>query len=145
MAKVVADYAHDFPRVDVFGEEHTIKIKDIGDSYGYSIKEIRRAMMAGFDLEGKRALAARRAIDEKINQLAWYGDETNNIQGFLDYPGITEYSVPSTGSGSSKTWANKSADNILVDLNGIVNAIVVGTNGIERPSTILLPITQFNL
>lgn len=145
MAKVIADYAHDFPRVDVFGEENTVKIKDIGDSYGYSIKEIRRAMLAGFDLESKRAMAARRAIDEKINSLAWNGDATNNIQGFLDYPGITEYTVPSTGTGTTKTWSTKTADQILTDLNGIVNAIVVGTNGIERPTTIILPITQYNL
>ena len=145
MAKVIADYAHDFPRVDVFGEENTIKIKDIGDSYGYSLKEIRRAMMAGFDLESKRAMAARRAIDEKINTLAWSGDSTHNIQGFLSYPGITEYTVPSTGTGTTKTWATKTADQILTDLNGLVNAIVVGTNGIERPNTMIMPITQYNL
>jgi len=145
MAKVIADYAHDFPRVDVFGEENTIKIKDLGVAYGYSIKEIRKAMMAGVPLDAKRALAARRAIDEKINSLAWSGDSTYNIQGFLGYPGITEYTVPATGTGVTKTWSTKTADQILVDLNGIVNAIVEGTNGIERPNTILMPIAQYNL
>jgi len=145
LAKIIADYAYDFPRVDVFGEENTVKIKDIGVSYGYSIKEIRRAMLAGFDLEARRASVARRAVEEKMNALAWSGDDSHNIQGFLDYPGITEYAVPATGTGSSKEWADKTADQILTDLNGIVSAITEGTSGKERPNMILMPLGQYNL
>lgn len=145
LAKVIADYAHDFPRVDVFGEENTIKIKDLGDSYGYSIKEIRRAMLVGFELESRRAGVARRAIEEKMNTLALSGSTTDNINGFIDYPGITSYTVPNNAGGTSKTWANKTATEILTDLNGIVTAIVEGTSGKERPNVILLPIAQYDL
>jgi hypothetical protein len=145
LAKIIADYAHDFPRVDVFGEENTIKIKDLGVSYGYSIKEIRRAMMSGFNLEERRANVTRRAVEEKMNSLALSGSTTDNINGFLDYPGITEYTVPSTGTGSSQNWSDKTATQILTDLNGIVSAIVDGTSGKERPNVILLPLSQYTL
>jgi hypothetical protein len=145
LARIIADYAHDFPRVDVFGEENTVKIKDIGDSYGYSINEIRRAAMAGFDLEGRRSITARRAIDEKINSIALYGDTDHNIQGLIDYPGITEYTAALNAAGTSREWANKTADEILADLNGIVTAIITTTTGKERPDTILLPIAQYQL
>ncbi len=40
-AKIINDYANDFPRVDVYGEEKNAKVKGIGASYGYSIVEIR--------------------------------------------------------------------------------------------------------
>jgi hypothetical protein len=143
-AKIIADYAHDFPRVDLFGTENTIKVKDIGDSYGYSVIEIRRAMYAGFDLEQRRARAARQAIDQRIDQIAWFGDANYNIQGFIDYPGITEYIVP-VGAAGDTTWATKTADEILADLNGIYDAIYVSTAGKEMPDTILLPIQQNQL
>ena len=62
MAKIIADYANDFPRADIAGVEHSSPVKDLGMSYGYSIKEIRRAQKAGVALDMKRAEAARRAI-----------------------------------------------------------------------------------
>lgn len=145
VAKVVSDYAHDFPRVDTVGTESTIKVRSLGDSYGYSIKEIRRSQMAGTRLDTRRAEVARRAIDELINTLAWDGDSNYSIQGFIDYPGITEYTIPNDGTGSSKLWSTKTPDKIVRDVTGLVDAIVDTTNGREAPDTLLLPLSLYNL
>lgn len=145
MAKMVSDYAQDFPRVDIYGVEYSVKPKDIGDSYGYSIAEIRRAAMAGLPLETRRAEAARRAIEDKLNYVAFNGDSATNLKGFFNYSGITEYTVASGGTGGTKTWSTKSADQILDDMNGIVHGVVSATNGIEQPDTMLLPLEQYNL
>lgn len=145
IAKIVADYAHDFPRVDVYGEEATVKVRSLGASYGYSTKEIRRAQMAGVNLDVRRATAARRAIDELVNTLAFSGDSDFGIQGLIDYPGITEYTVPNDGTGTTKTWSTKTATQIVRDVTGLVNAVVETTNGREAPDTLLLPIAQFNI
>jgi len=144
VAKIISDYAHDFPRVDVYATENTIKPYDLGDSYGYSIREVRQAAMAGQNLNSRRANTARRAIDEKMDNLAWFGDSDYNIPGFFNYPGITEYTVPN-GAGGSKTWASKTAEEINADLIGITDAISVPTKGREEANQILLPRTQYNL
>lgn len=143
-AKMVSDYAHDFPRVDVYGFEQSVKPKAVGDSYGYSIEEIRRAAMAGMPLESRRAITARQAIDDKIDYIAWYGDTATNLKGFLEYPGISEYTVTS-GTSGSKEWTDKTPDEILKDMNGLVHFVVEATNGIENPDTMLLPLAQYNL
>jgi hypothetical protein len=142
VAKIIADYAHDFPRVDIYGEEKTAKCRGIGESYGYSIEEIRRAQMAGTSLETRRANAARRANDEKVNTIAWTGDSDYQLQGLINFPGITEYTVQN-GAAASKTWASKTPDEIIKDLNGIVTAIVDSTNGVEAPDTLIIPIAQY--
>lgn len=144
-AKFIADYAKDFPKVDIGGTELTRKIYDIGVAYGYSIREIQRAALAGLDLESRRAKAARRAIEEKMSSIALSGDTNHNIPGFISYPGITEYTVPATGTGVTKTWSTKTADQIIVDLYGILNTISEGTYGKERANTILLPLAQYDL
>jgi hypothetical protein len=144
-AKMIADYAQDFPRVDVFGTETSVKPKDIGDSYGYSIGEIRRAAVTGYPLEQKRANVAREAIDNKLNYIALNGDTNTNLKGFLNYSGITEYTVASGGTGGTKTWSTKTAQQILDDMNGIVFSVINATNGIEIPDTLLLPMQQYNL
>lgn len=145
LAKIIADYATDFPRVDVGGEEHTVKIKDIGAMYAYNLKDIQRSALTGTNLPAKKAIGVRRVIEQKLNTIAWNGDAVSGLQGFIKYPGTTEYTVPATGTGTSKTWATKTADQILTDLNGIVNSIVVTTSGVEYPDTILMPITQLSL
>lgn len=145
MAKMVSDYAMDFPRVDIYGAEYSVKPKGLGAAYGYSIEEIRRAQMAGLPLETRRAEAARRAIEDKLNYIAFNGDTGTGLKGFIAYTGISEYTVASGGTGNTKTWSTKTADQILDDMNGIVHGVVAATNGIEQPDTMLMPLEQYNL
>lgn len=144
VAKIVSDYAKDFPRVDVLGVENTVRVRSLGASYGYSIKEIRRSQMAGTRLDQRRANAARRAIDELIDSLAWRGDAAYGIQGLLDYPGMTEATI-AVGAGSSKAWSAKTPDEIVADVTALLDAVTETTNGGEIPDTMVLPIAQYNL
>ena len=143
-AKVIADYAKDFPRVDIYGEEKSVKVKGIGDSYGYSIKEIRTSNRTGKGLDQRRAITARRAHDEQMNKMALKSDKVNGTFGLLDFPGITEVTLQNDGTGSSKTWASKTPDQIVRDINDMVNAVMEPTSAREVPDTLLLPIAQYN-
>ena len=143
-AKVISDYAKDFPRVDINGEEKTVKVKGIGDSYGYSIKEIRASQRAGKNLDQRRAITARRAHDEQMNRMALKSDPINGTFGLLDFPGITEVTLQSDGTGSVKNWSKKTADQIVRDINDMVNSVMEPTSAREVPDTLLLPIAQYN-
>jgi len=142
-AQIISDYAQDFPRVDVYGEEVTIKIKGIGDSFGYSIKEIRSSQMAGTRLDQRRAKTAKQAIEQLINSIGLTGDSDFGLTGLLNYSGMTEYTLIADGVGSSKTWAAKTPDQIVRDVTGLVSAVVVPTNGKEIPTILILPLTQY--
>jgi len=143
-AKVISDYARDFPRVDTYGEEVTVKIYSIGDSYGYNIMEIRTASMSNSNLESRRAFAARRAHDDKINEIALVGDPEFGMQGILKFPGITEATLPADGTGGSTRFKSKTVDQILRDINILTDAIMIPTFGIEVPDTMLLPMSVYN-
>lgn len=143
-AKVIADYAKDFPRVDVYGEETSVKVKGIGDSYGYSIPEIRMSERAGKNLDQRRATTARRAHDEMMNSMALKSNANYGTNGLIDYPGISEVALKADGTGSSKTWASKDVDQILRDINNLVDAVMVPTSGRETPDVLLLPLAQYN-
>lgn len=143
-AKVIADYAKDFPRVDVYGEEESVKVKGIGDSYGYSIQEIRASQRAGKQLDQRRAVTARRAHDEAINKMALKSDSVNGTNGLLDYPGISEVTLPSDGTGNAKTFASKTPDQIVRDVQALIDSAMTSTHAREIPDTLLLPIAQYN-
>jgi len=143
MAKIVSDYANDFPRVDTLGTKKSVQVHSLGDSYGYSIQEIRRAARANFNLDARRAMAARRGIEEKQDHLAWFGDSKAGLKGFINAEGITEY-VAASGGGGGKLWSGKTADEILADVVGIITAAPESTNGKEVPDTLILPLALYN-
>lgn len=142
-AKVIANYANDLPRADVSAKEFTSNIRGVGDSYGYDVQEIRYAQMAGQSLDTKKASAARKAHDQKINYLAWFGDADHNLPGFFTNANIPGYTVPADGTGSSKLWSAKTADLIIRDINGIINAVTTQSKGIHKANEVWMPIAQY--
>ena len=145
MAQIIESYADDLPRADIRGKEYTTPVKSIGTSYGYSVQEIRAAIYVGRSLTQRQSNAARRANDQRVNQLAWFGNSSYNILGILNNPNIPAQEVPNDGTGASTLWTTKTPDQILRDLNLITNQIPANTKGVEMPNTVILPIAQYTL
>ena len=143
MAKIISSYADDLPRADVVAREFTARVKSFADSYGYNVQEIRSAAKAGKPLQTRKANAAKRAIMQLENRVAFFGDAPTGLQGFLSNPNVTRSTVPN-GAGGSPLWANKTPDEILADLNAAADFVVSSTNGVEIPDTLILPLAQYN-
>lgn len=146
MAKIIADYADDLPRADVAGEEFSTPVRSIGDSYGYSVQDIRSSQMSGRNLPSRKAFAARRAVDQEIDRIAWSatgGNVDAGLTGLLYNANITSSTVP-TRSGRT-TWIAdaKTADEILADLNDLVGSVVGLTLGVEEPDTVGCPYAEY--
>lgn len=135
------------PQVDVDGEEASFLLQSWVLGYGYNIEEIEKAMQAGFPLEAERALTVRRGLAEAMNSMALLGDSVDGvkagIKGLFNQASTLTYSVPTTGTGATKTWSTKSADNILIDLFGMVDAIPAATKeqegGPSKSLNMLMP------
>lgn len=139
-AKIVTSYrAGDIPNVDVSCTEVTGKIFPVMAKMTYDIQEIREAAKANKPLNTKRRDAVIKAIDTKLDRVAWFGDADHNLVGLAQYPGITSATIPNDGSGTSITWASKTVDLILRDIYNGIAAIKDPTNDIESPDTLLLP------
>lgn len=145
LARIIESYADDLPRADIRGKEFTQLVKSIGASYGYSVQEIRAAVYVGRSLTQRQANAARRANDQKVNRLAWFGDDTYNILGLLNNANIPSATVLNDGVGATTEWVNKTPDQILNDMNTLANSIPFVTKGAEMPNTLLLPVAQYTL
>lgn len=145
MAKVIANYANDLPRADVTGKEFTSVIKSIGNAYGYNVQEIRSALFAGVNLSGKKAMSATRAHQEKINALAFAGDADNALPGLISNANIPEVTIAADGAGASKTFATKTADLIVRDINSVINKVTTQSKGIHRANEVWMPIEQYTL
>jgi len=146
-AKIIANLMDDLPRVDVAATRHTANVRVIGDAFGFSTQEIRNAQFAGVPLEAQRASAARRAINEEMNRIAWNGDSTHGLMGVLNNPNVPDVQVTTAaGGGFSRVWgADKTAQEIADDIGDRVIQMRNDTREVHSPTHLLLPIDKANL
>jgi len=146
--KVISNYADDLPRADVFGKEFTSIVKSLGGSYGYNIQEIREGQMAGIPLTARKAIAVRKANDQAVNRIGWFGDTAAGLQGFLTQANVPAAVVPAGVTTGNVKWDGGSPKNpieILRDMNAAPTRIIDITLGVEVPNTMLLPVIQHRI
>ena len=145
MAMVIANYAKDLPRADVTGKEFTSNIRSIGNAFGYNTQEIRSAIFAGVNLPARKAMAATRAHQEKINARAFTGDADNGLPGLISNTNVPAVTLLADGTGTSKTFASKTADKIVRDVNALINKIISQSKGVHRATEVWMPVEQYAL
>lgn len=141
-AKIINAYADDLPRADVNGIETSIPVRSVGTSYGYNIDEIQSSQLTGAGLDQRRANASRRAVEQTINTVAFFGDEVSGMPGLFSNPNIPTGAVVNPGSGTE--WVNKTPEEILFDVNDLFADIFETTLMVERGNTLLLPVNQWS-
>lgn len=138
MASIISNYATDLPRADVKGTPSTASVKSLGNSYGYSVQEMRASRMAGKSLDTRKAESARYSMERAVNTIAFAGDKKHNLMGMLS----TENNIPLytlSTSGEKTSWKDKSASEILNDINGMFSYQSKLTQDVERADTLALP------
>ena len=122
-AQFVANYATDFPSADVFVTETTNKMYDIGSSFRYSIRDLRRAAFGGVPLDAKRAEFSRLAHEIFIDELALSGNTARNLTGIANNAGVTL--LTAGGGVIVGNWETASAATIKADLAAIESTSVL--------------------
>lgn len=145
MAKIIANYGNDLPRADVTGKEFTNPIRSIGNAYGYNVQEVRSALFAGINLNARKAVAATRAHNEKINQLAFFGDAEYGLPGLFDNTNIPDVTILADGTGSTKTFSTKTSAQIVRDINLAIDTVTIQSLGVHKATELWLPVAQYTL
>ena len=138
LAKIISNYATDLPRADVKGKPTTAIIKSLGDSYGYSIQEMRASRMAGKSLDTRKAESARYQIDYLNNKIAWNGDAETGLKGVLSTDNDVPLYTVANGAKGTTSWAGKTEDEILADITGMLKQMATVTKKVEKPDTLAL-------
>lgn len=138
-AKVVVNYATDFPLVSQSMREEFAKYFSIGNSFEYSIQDLRQASKAGLNLPGRKVETARRGIEQTIDDVIFKGVPMNGTYGLMNNPNVPVVSLP-TGN-----WAAATGEQILADLAYFAQIIVNNTTTAFQPETIVMDAPSFGL
>lgn len=128
----------DVPILDVTKDQHSVRIATIAQGYDYTMDEIGRAMLLGESLDADRAVAARRLIEEKIDDIVKNGVSDLGWDGFMDHSSITKANAVN-GAGGSSNWVSKTALEVIKDITTMIGALWEGSKTVEMANTLLLP------
>lgn len=135
--KLIASGADDLPEAGSKITEYPRQVGNYGISYGWTHFDLEKATRARVPLSARKAMAARRASEQKVDEVSFFGDSTNsNIKGLFSE------SLSST-SGLTGTWSTASAADILDDCLFVIQNVITATKGIFEPDTLALPPEQY--
>jgi hypothetical protein len=135
----------DMPLADLLREQHETKVEMAGIGYRYNYQELNYAMRMGINLTTEKAEAARRAYEQKVERVSIHGDTSIGFAGLINNPAVSILNAAYDGTGASPSWTDKTADQILRDINDVLTGIYTGSLTVEMADTILLPIASFNI
>lgn len=140
-AEWVNGNAGDVPLSGTERSKFEVQIYTAAIGYGYGFEEIGLAQQLGETLPADDALAARRAYEEFVDELALFGDATKGFEGLLT-GSLVPVSAPTHGD-----WGNpaRTEDEILQDFNEAILGVATATGYVAMANTVLLPYEKMNL
>ena len=122
-------------------KEVTHPVRSLGASFAYTVQETRAAaMVPGMNLEQRRANAVRRAYEEKVQEIAYFGDAPSGMKGLFNNDQVDK-TVPNKWFDDSSI----TTDEMLELLNEAPTALVNNSNMKEMPNTMLVPYDVYRI
>lgn len=139
-----ADWFHhaalDVPLAEITREKFERGIEMAAIGYRYTLEEVAAAMsVPGISLTSDKAVACRRAYEEFVDGVALRGNVSKNLQGIINSSLVTATTAPADGAAGATTFASKTNDQVIRDINNALMNVATGSNWIYYANTVLLP------
>jgi hypothetical protein len=148
-AEFFAAGAFDMPYASAKMAQNVANFHLAGIGYEWNTQEMQRAAMLGRALTSDKAQAAKQAADRFIYGIAMTGqtprgESEKGWTGFTNNGSAPSAQVANDGTGPSRLWSAKTADQILRDINEALTAVETGTGETSVADTLVLPTTRYN-
>jgi hypothetical protein len=139
-----ADWFHhtalDVPLAELTREKFERGMEMAAIGYRWTIEEVAQAMNTpGLNLTADKAAACRRAYEEFVDNIALRGSVGKQMQGLMNSSLVTATTAPADGAAGATTFASKTNDQVIRDINVALTGIATGTNWLYYADTVLLP------
>lgn len=130
------------PGVSINGERVVLPLLPLAREVSYTSIELERSQQTGQPIDTQKVNSLNILYQMNIDQMVYIGDSSINATGLLNNASITVDDVPAGVSGST-LWVNKTADEILADVNSQLTVAWKAAAYAVCPSDLRLPPAQF--
>jgi hypothetical protein len=153
-AKIIHNYAKDFPGQEVEGRQFSDVIRSIGASYQYSIQDMRAAALTTIKMPVEKAEAARESVENILDDLVLNGDANTGLKGLNSSSLTTNFNAPTKVSSDEwpKLWEDATDEqdfrdaqaDILADVRALFMSIPMATKNKHAANTLVLDTASYN-
>src|SRR3954471_1966252 len=146
MAKIVANYADDIPKVAAFAKKFVQALETIALGYGWSWLDLQRTARAGVPLRTRLANQVRDGFEQRIEIIAATGIPETGAPGLLNHPNVPTIAAAAPAAGADTSWGggDKTPLEVVDDLLAMENAVILNTKGIRSADTLVMPLVKLN-
>lgn len=137
VGKFIGANARDLPRSDITAAKSTIPVFYGGNSFGYSLDELRKSQQLRMPVDIFKATASRRGFEEHAQRVAFFGDSDRGITGLFNNANVQS-------DNSVVDWATATGQEIVADMNGTLVDVWQGSAETHVPGVLLLPSIQWS-
>lgn len=109
----------------------------------FDILELESAAKAGRPIDDQKLEALKLKYQMDIDEQVYAGDTGLAVGGLVNNAGVTNISNVPNGVSASPLWANKTALEILADVNAMIISTWTASGYAVMPKKLLLPPQQF--
>ena len=142
-AKFLSGAGTDMPFNQVTRDQASHDFAMIGSGWEWNLEEINQAVLYGINLNDTKAMSAADKVERLLNDIAMRGSTEKNWTGLLNDGNVSRTDAATTGTGSSTFWSNKTVDQILADINGVLSSVRTNTGEVEWADTLRMPPDAF--
>ena len=138
--------ANDIPVIQADMTKAVARTFNFAEYMAINVMEREKMLQIGRDPETFLNKGIRLHCDKVIDRNVYLGFSKVSSTGLLNNPNITRTAAdPHTSGGTDTQWANKTADEILEDINKVISALWRDNDcsSDALPNHILVPVEQF--
>lgn len=128
LGKFIGSSADDLPRVAVNGNKSKVPIGYAGNSFEYSLDELRKSQQMRLPLDTTYGKLANRGAQEHTQRVAYFGDADRNMTGLFNNPNLAL-------DNSTVNWSTGTGQEIVSDLNSLGVKVWIDSANTHLPNT----------
>jgi hypothetical protein len=113
LGKFIGSSADDLPSVQASANKTSVPIGYAGNSFDYSLDELRKTQQMRMPIDTIKGRAAFRGSQEHSQRVAYFGDAARNMTGLFNNPNIAV-------DNSTVNWATATGQEIVADMNSLL-------------------------
>lgn len=142
---IQAGGSNGLPIVQASVDKGTFKAHTFGAALRVMWVDMQKANFVGRSLDQLLTEGMRKTYDKHMDQNVYTGFSNFGTTGLINDANITVTQAAATGTGSSRTWASKTPEQILADINDAMTTAWAAAEYDESaiPNHIILPYAQY--
>jgi hypothetical protein len=109
----------------------------------FTVLELESAARVGRAIDEQKLAALKLKHQMDVDEQVYVGDATLNVGGLLNNGLVSNVANLPNGGGGSPTWALKTPDEILADINAVITSTWAASAWAVMPNKILIPPSQY--